>query len=445
MFPDLVPIRRALLSVSDKTGLVDLAPRLAARGVELVSTGGTAQALRDAGLPVATWRADRVPGDDGRPGQDAAPDGARRPPRASATRPTTRAALDAHGIAAIDLVVVNLYPFEATVAAGADYDDLHREHRHRRPGDAPLGGQEPRLRHGRHRRRGLRAGARRARRAHDGATTPRLPPGAGARRPTPAPPPTTRRSPPGSPARSARRRRAGAPSPARSRSRCATARTRTRRRPSTATAAAAPRRRHRAPAPGQGALLQQHQRHRRRLRADRRVRSGRGPAVRDHQARQPLRRRPRRDARSTPTAPPRLRPDLGLRRHRRAQRHRSTRRPPRRSPRSSPRWSSRRRRPTRRQRDLRREEEPAPPRHRRPARPARAGARLAVGGGRLPGAGPRQRPRSTPADLSVVTRRAPTDAEIADLRFAWTVAKHVKSNAIVYAGAARPSASAPAR
>jgi phosphoribosylaminoimidazolecarboxamide formyltransferase/IMP cyclohydrolase len=39
-----------------------------------------------------------------------------------------------HGIAPIDLVVVNLYPFEATVAKGADFDDLHREHRHRRPG-----------------------------------------------------------------------------------------------------------------------------------------------------------------------------------------------------------------------------------------------------------------------------------------------------------------------
>ncbi|MFX6040339.1 bifunctional phosphoribosylaminoimidazolecarboxamide formyltransferase/IMP cyclohydrolase, partial [Acinetobacter baumannii] len=45
-------INRALLSVSDKTGIVDLARALASRGVELVSTGGTAQALRDAGLAV---------------------------------------------------------------------------------------------------------------------------------------------------------------------------------------------------------------------------------------------------------------------------------------------------------------------------------------------------------------------------------------------------------
>ena len=49
---DLAPLRRALLSVSDKTGLVDLGKALAARGVELLSTGGTAKALRDAGLEV---------------------------------------------------------------------------------------------------------------------------------------------------------------------------------------------------------------------------------------------------------------------------------------------------------------------------------------------------------------------------------------------------------
>ncbi|MBS8271656.1 bifunctional phosphoribosylaminoimidazolecarboxamide formyltransferase/inosine monophosphate cyclohydrolase, partial [Halomonas litopenaei] len=49
---DLVPLRRALLSVSDKTGLIDLGQALAARGVELLSTGGSAKALRDAGLEV---------------------------------------------------------------------------------------------------------------------------------------------------------------------------------------------------------------------------------------------------------------------------------------------------------------------------------------------------------------------------------------------------------
>ncbi|HIY71774.1 MAG TPA: bifunctional phosphoribosylaminoimidazolecarboxamide formyltransferase/IMP cyclohydrolase, partial [Candidatus Luteimonas excrementigallinarum] len=50
--PDRLPVRRALLSVSDKTGLIELARALAARNVELLSTGGTAKAIRDAGLAV---------------------------------------------------------------------------------------------------------------------------------------------------------------------------------------------------------------------------------------------------------------------------------------------------------------------------------------------------------------------------------------------------------
>ncbi|MCB1347026.1 MAG: bifunctional phosphoribosylaminoimidazolecarboxamide formyltransferase/IMP cyclohydrolase, partial [Rhodobacteraceae bacterium] len=49
---DIVPLKRALLSVSDKSGLIDLGRALAAKGVELVSTGGTAKSLRDAGLAV---------------------------------------------------------------------------------------------------------------------------------------------------------------------------------------------------------------------------------------------------------------------------------------------------------------------------------------------------------------------------------------------------------
>ncbi|MFO7340436.1 MAG: bifunctional phosphoribosylaminoimidazolecarboxamide formyltransferase/IMP cyclohydrolase, partial [Lysobacteraceae bacterium] len=52
MTTDLLPVRRALLSVSDKTGLLDLARALSARGIELLSTGGTARAIREAGLPV---------------------------------------------------------------------------------------------------------------------------------------------------------------------------------------------------------------------------------------------------------------------------------------------------------------------------------------------------------------------------------------------------------
>jgi hypothetical protein len=74
-----IPIRRALLSVSDKTGLAELGQALAVRGVELVSTGGTAKALREAGLTVRDV-ADLTgfPRDDGRAAEDAAPDRAWR-------------------------------------------------------------------------------------------------------------------------------------------------------------------------------------------------------------------------------------------------------------------------------------------------------------------------------------------------------------------------------
>ncbi len=117
-------IRRALLSVSDKAGLVDLGRALAARGVELVSTGGTAKALRDAGLAVRdvsdlTGFPEMM---DGRVktlhpmvhgGLLAVRD-----------NPEHAAAMAEHGIGAIDLVVVNLYPFEATVAKGAARDEV---------------------------------------------------------------------------------------------------------------------------------------------------------------------------------------------------------------------------------------------------------------------------------------------------------------------------------
>lgn len=117
-------IRRALLSVSDKSGLAELGAALAARGVELVSTGGTAKALRDAGLDVKD-----VSDLTGFPEMM---DG-----RVKTLHPTVHggllalrdnpehvAAMEAHGIGAIDLVVVNLYPFEATVAKGADRAEI---------------------------------------------------------------------------------------------------------------------------------------------------------------------------------------------------------------------------------------------------------------------------------------------------------------------------------
>ena len=119
-----VTIRRALLSVSDKDGLLDLGARLAKGGVELVSTGGTARALREAGLTVRdvsdlTGFPEMM---DGRVktlhpmvhgGLLAVRD-----------NPEHAAAMEAHDIGAIDLVVVNLYPFEETVARGASRDEV---------------------------------------------------------------------------------------------------------------------------------------------------------------------------------------------------------------------------------------------------------------------------------------------------------------------------------
>lgn len=119
---DLVPLRRALLSVSDKTGLVPLGEALAARGVELLSTGGTAKALRDAGLTVVD-----VSDVTGFPEMM---DGRVKTlhPRVHGGLLALRdnaahiSAMERHGIGAIDLLVVNLYPFEETAAQGADYD-----------------------------------------------------------------------------------------------------------------------------------------------------------------------------------------------------------------------------------------------------------------------------------------------------------------------------------
>lgn len=119
-----VAIRRALLSVSDKSGIVELATALAARGVELVSTGGTAKAIREAGLPVKdvaelTGFPEMMDG------------------RVKTLHPVVHggllavrddaahvASMGEHGIGPIDLLVINLYPFEATVAKGAGRDEV---------------------------------------------------------------------------------------------------------------------------------------------------------------------------------------------------------------------------------------------------------------------------------------------------------------------------------
>jgi phosphoribosylaminoimidazolecarboxamide formyltransferase/IMP cyclohydrolase len=120
---NLVPVGRALISVSDKTGLIDLGRGLAGRGVELISTGGTAAALRMAGLAVrdvaeVTGFPEMMDG------------------RVKTLHPAVHGgllalrdddehllAMAAHGIEPIDLLVVNLYPFEATVARGASHAD----------------------------------------------------------------------------------------------------------------------------------------------------------------------------------------------------------------------------------------------------------------------------------------------------------------------------------
>lgn len=115
------PARRALISVSDKTGVVDFAARLAKAGVELVSTGGTARALRDAGLEVRdvseiTEFPEMM---DGRVKT--------LHPRIHGGLLALRdneehvSAMAAHGIGGIDLLAVNLYPFEETLRGGGDF------------------------------------------------------------------------------------------------------------------------------------------------------------------------------------------------------------------------------------------------------------------------------------------------------------------------------------
>ena len=123
MTNQLRPVHRALLSVSDKTGLVEFARSLAARGIELISTGGTAKAIADAGLKVKD-----VSDLTGFPEMM---DG-----RVKTLHPKVHGgllairgndehaeAMKTHGIAPIDLLVVNLYPFEATVERGAPFSD----------------------------------------------------------------------------------------------------------------------------------------------------------------------------------------------------------------------------------------------------------------------------------------------------------------------------------
>ena len=120
----IVPIRRALISLSDKTGVEELVTALSGAGVELVSTGGTAARIRELGASVRDI-SDLT-------GFPEMMDG-----RVKTLHPKVHggllavrdndehvAAMEEHGIGAIDLVVVNLYPFEATVAKGAPRDEI---------------------------------------------------------------------------------------------------------------------------------------------------------------------------------------------------------------------------------------------------------------------------------------------------------------------------------
>lgn len=120
--PRAVKIKRALLSVSDKKGLIEFAKELAAHGVEILSTGGTAKAIKEAGLDVKD-----VSDHTGFPEMM---DG-----RVKTLHPTVHGGILArrdndnhvqaqndHNIGDIDLVVVNLYPFVETITSGADYD-----------------------------------------------------------------------------------------------------------------------------------------------------------------------------------------------------------------------------------------------------------------------------------------------------------------------------------
>lgn len=122
MTDGLQPIRRALISVSDKSGLIELATALVGHGIELISTGGTARALHEAGISVidvadVTQFPEMMDG------------------RVKTLHPKVHGGLLAvrgnseheqaagtHGITPIDLLIVNLYPFEDTVAKGGDYD-----------------------------------------------------------------------------------------------------------------------------------------------------------------------------------------------------------------------------------------------------------------------------------------------------------------------------------
>jgi hypothetical protein len=142
--PDSMTPRRALLSVSDKTGVIPFAQALAALGIEILSTGGTHKLPRQQAVHRVQRGVGlhRLSGDDGRPRKDAASEACTAASSGAVAR-TTRSPRPMASTP-IDLVVVNLYPFAADHGPPRlRPGDGDREHRHRRPDDDPLGSQEP--------------------------------------------------------------------------------------------------------------------------------------------------------------------------------------------------------------------------------------------------------------------------------------------------------------
>ena len=210
--PGEVRVRRALLSVSDKAGIVDFARGLAELGVEIVSTGGTARELERGGHRRARDRGlHRLPRDHGRAREDAAPAAVRGPAGAARRRVAPagrrRAGDRAGGSRVREPVPVRADPRPRRRLRGGD----RREHRHRRPHDDPRRRQEQRLRGRRRRPAPTTRACSRSCASPDGRAV-----AAGHARATlaaprrsPAPPATTPRSRPGSPrapTRASRRR-----------------------------------------------------------------------------------------------------------------------------------------------------------------------------------------------------------------------------------------------
>ena len=162
--PGEVRVRRALLSVSDKRGIVDFARGLAELGVELVSTGGTARELAGGGPRGPRDRGPHgLPGDHGRPRQDAAPEalrgparGARRTPSTCARRPSTTSS------SSTSCASTSTRSSAPRRARASTRRGGHREHRHRRADDDPRRREEPRLHRGRDEPGELRRDPRRA-------------------------------------------------------------------------------------------------------------------------------------------------------------------------------------------------------------------------------------------------------------------------------------------